>query len=90
MPIELLLRIKTEPELLVNMKTQCFLIDPVHFIWTYPQFQPQKKQEDMSDVEDNADFNDLETDERFNNDIIQFDFNFPDPMHYSIGFMGFS
>lgn len=32
-------------------------------------------------------FNDLETDERINIDIFQFDMAFPDPLEYCIGFI---
>ena len=58
------------------MKTQCFFIDPTNLIWTYPQFQsqgtvqPNQHRLAETEEEDTADFNDLETDERFNNDII--------------------
>ena len=37
--------------------------------------------------DDDSDFNDLETDERINIDIVRFDNNFPDPQCYCIGFM---
>ena len=42
----------------------------------------------MEEIEDdNFDFNDIDTDERINGDIIKFDSQFPDPDKYCIGFI---
>ncbi len=81
---------KTDPQLLRNMKSQSFVIDSSNLIWTFPQFKFQKAGEYQNSDEEDADFDDLETDERYNNDILQFDINFPDPLQYSIGFVGLS
>jgi hypothetical protein len=40
----------------------------------------------MTDDEEAFDFNDLETDERINIDIVKFDQTFPDPQTHCIGF----
>ena len=39
------------------------------------------------DEKDAFEFNDLETDERINIDIFQFDSTFPDPKEYCLGFL---
>jgi len=41
----------------------------------------------VSEEDDAFEFNDLDTDERVNSDILQFDINFPDPSDYCIGFI---
>jgi hypothetical protein len=35
---------------------------------------------------DGFEFNDLDTDERVNSEIIQFDYSFPDPLNYCLGY----
>ena len=39
------------------------------------------------DEKEAFEFNDLETDERINIDIFQFDMSFPDPKEYCLGFL---
>ena len=39
------------------------------------------------DKDNGFEFNDLETDERINIDIFQFDMAFPDPLYFCIGFI---
>ena len=42
---------------------------------------------ETDDEKDALEFNDLETDERINIDIVHFDMCFPDPKDYCIGFL---
>jgi len=41
----------------------------------------------LEEEKDAFEFNDLETDERINIDIYQFDNSFPDPKEYCLGFI---
>lgn len=36
---------------------------------------------------ESIEFNDIDTDERINIDVLKFDLDFPDPFEYSIGFI---
>lgn len=41
---------------------------------------------DTLNDDDAFDFNEFDTDERINSEIIQFDLSFPDPLFYCLGF----
>jgi hypothetical protein len=66
------------------MKNQSYFLDAQKAMWCYPELivskEPeQEKKEKMVTDDDDSDFNDLETDERVNIDIVRFDNSFPDP-----------
>ncbi len=75
------------------------MVDEQRMIWSYPKYTKQdnplpvqsrvgRVSLSTEDEKDNSfEFNDLETDERINMDVFQFDMAFPDPLHFCIGFM---
>lgn len=76
----------------MKIKENYSMIDETKQIWCYPKFQLankklSRKQERVSTEDEDSDFNDLETDERINLDIVKLDNSFPDPIHYCIGFL---
>lgn len=88
---------KQEPINLVKLKNQNFYLDAHKSIWCFPEFtphthhhpEPAKNIKDSQEPteEDDSDFNDLETDERINIDIVRFDNSFPDPSLHCLGFL---
>jgi hypothetical protein len=75
------------------MKSEQYTLEDQHAIWTFPRFNPHinglpviNSVQSREEETDGFEFNDLDTDERVNSEIIQFDYSFPDPLNYCIGY----
>eukprot|EP00347_Sterkiella_histriomuscorum_P022599 403337876 len=101
-PDQILGQISINPSVLADIKKCQYVVDDQRQIWCYPKFdknlntsqlsQAQSKYNkrlslETEDEKDAFEFNDLETDERINIDIFQFDMSFPDPKDYCLGFI---
>ncbi|CDW78183.1 UNKNOWN [Stylonychia lemnae] len=99
-PENLLQQMRSNPAILLDIKKSAYVIDEFRQVWCYPRFDKsqntlsmQQKQQNYrhslstEEEKDGFEFNDLETDERINIDIFQFDNTFPDPKEYCLGFI---
>ena len=70
------------------MKTELHLLNSDSNVWTFPQFKSEKQRTIKSArvepntglTEDEDEIDDMEFDERFNIELINFDQTFPDPL----------